>query len=125
MADHDPDFHETLEVDEVDQSWLLSQTSRYLLAGGVAGAGESFFFFFPTIDPWSLVSRSATAPFDRLKIFLITRQVSLQVSPGTPAPVRGMRVLTNAISNLYIEGGIRAFWVGQSLLDDYIDTQFE
>lgn len=92
-------YHNNLELDETDQSRLFGQTARYLLAGGIAGA----------------VSRTATAPFDRLKIFLITRQPALHVAPGAPTPVHGLRVLTDAISKLYIEGGIRAFWVGNGL----------
>ncbi|KAF8759839.1 mitochondrial carrier family [Rhizoctonia solani] len=44
------------------ESWLGGeQAIKFLLAGGIAGA----------------VSRTATAPFDRLKVFLITRQPDL------------------------------------------------
>lgn len=63
-----------------------------------------------------LVSRTATAPFDRLKIFLITRPPDLGGPAGAPAaaPVQGVKALAGAVARLYAEGGVRAFWVGQS-----------
>jgi len=63
------------------------------------------------------VSRTATAPFDRLKIFLITRPPDLGGLAGTPAvsPTQGIRALGAAVVRLYTEGGIRAFWVGNGL----------
>lgn len=79
-----------------------SQAFKFLLAGGLAGA----------------VSRTATAPFDRLKVFLITRS-EIPLLPGD-APVakqsmRGVQVLMNAISAIYAERGLRSFWVGNGL----------
>jgi hypothetical protein len=90
------------------------------LAGGVAGAGE---LFIPsmTLRISSLtilvVSRTCTAPFDRLKIFLITRPAEL----GGPSPAAasakatGVKTITNAITRIYSEGGILAFWTGNGL----------
>jgi solute carrier family 25 (mitochondrial phosphate transporter), member 23/24/25/41 len=85
-----------------------SQAFKFLLAGGIAGA----------------VSRTATAPFDRLKVFLITRNVdALSTSAkavSSPAAAveqtaRGARALVGAITQIYKEGGLRAFWVGNGL----------
>lgn len=84
---------------------------KFLLAGGIAGA----------------VSRTATAPFDRLKIYLITtarttaiREVASSTVSSTDAASRlassGFGVLGEAIRALYREGGgLKAFWVGNGL----------
>ncbi|KAI9033778.1 mitochondrial carrier domain-containing protein [Phycomyces nitens] len=61
---------------------------RYLLAGGVAGA----------------VSRTCTAPFDRLKVYLITH------SRETPTVT-----LTSALRAIYEKGGWRGLFVGNGL----------
>lgn len=62
------------------------------------------------------VSRTCTAPFDRLKIFLITRPPDLGgVSLSSQAPVRGVRAIGSAVARIYSEGGVRAFWTGNGL----------
>ncbi|KAF8681598.1 Mitochondrial carrier [Rhizoctonia solani] len=98
------------------ESWLGGeQAIKFLLAGGIAGA----------------VSRTATAPFDRLKVFLITRQpdlvnslkrqgansVSGPEAAGKVADIAAgsARGIGRAIAHLYAEGGLAAFWVGNGL----------
>jgi solute carrier family 25 phosphate transporter 23/24/25/41 len=62
------------------------------------------------------VSRTSTAPFDRLKIFLITRPPDLGGTSLHPeASVRGAKAIMSAIARIYAEGGIAAFWVGNGL----------
>lgn len=59
--------------------------SRYLIAGGVAGAA----------------SRTATAPLDRLKVVLQVQTTSAQIMP--------------AVRKIWSEGGVRAFFRGNGL----------
>ncbi len=62
------------------------------------------------------VSRTSTAPFDRLKVFLITRPPDLGGTSLHPdAGVRGAKEILSAIARIYAEGGIAAFWVGNGL----------
>ena len=65
------------------------------------------------------MSRTATAPFDRLKIFLITRSPELVVAGdlarSPKAAARGMKAIFGAIGRIYLEGGVLAFWVGNGL----------
>lgn len=66
----------------------------YFLAGGIAGA----------------VSRTVTAPLDRLKVYLIA-----QTTPGgakITAPVRGASALIQAIKELWRAGGVRSLFAG-------------
>ncbi|KAF5390568.1 hypothetical protein D9757_002733 [Collybiopsis confluens] len=70
---------------------------KFLLAGGIAGA----------------VSRTCTAPFDRLKIFLITRPQDLTISSGPN--ISGLKAIGNAVTRIYAEGGLLAFWTGNGL----------
>lgn len=71
------------------------------------------------------VSRSVTAPFDRLKVYLITTDnphVQPRGSGGaisrSPFKVwsRAVGNLGSAVRRIYVDGGgVRAFWVGNGL----------
>ncbi|CAE7187376.1 unnamed protein product [Rhizoctonia solani] len=104
------------QQEKTRDNWLGGeQAMKFLLAGGVAGA----------------VSRTATAPFDRIKVFLITRQVDpvngLKRQGAGLAPQSGAlgnassitagsaRGIGRAMAHLYAEGGLAAFWVGNGL----------
>ncbi|GLB33870.1 putative mitochondrial carrier (TC 2.A.29) family protein [Lyophyllum shimeji] len=89
------------EDDEESHNWLQARSSlKFLLAGGVAGA----------------VSRTCTAPFDRLKIFLITRPPDLGGTTISAKPsLGGIRSIASAVARIYTEGGVLAFWTGNGL----------
>lgn len=99
--DDDDLLQEHHHVEDEHQNWLGGTTAlKFLAAGGVAGA----------------VSRTSTAPFDRLKVFLITRPPDLGGTSLHPeASVRGAKAIMSAIARIYAEGGIAAFWVGNGL----------
>lgn len=86
----------------------------YFLAGGFAG----------------VVSRTSTAPFDRLKVYLIassghtplksnangsTVKTAAEDLAGAAAKVKEQGPLVRAFKHLWRQGGIRAFFVGNGL----------
>ncbi|KAL4241926.1 mitochondrial carrier family protein [Abortiporus biennis] len=98
--DEDEFFDHEEEEEEHHEFLGGSVAARFLLAGGFAGA----------------VSRTCTAPFDRLKIFLITRPPDLGGTSLSPtAPARGFKAIAAAITRIYHEGGVLAFWTGNGL----------
>ena len=104
---HDSDDTDEENEDEDNHHLLGASSLKFLLAGGVAG----------------VVSRTATAPFDRLKVYLMTASPNIIGSIGTSNVAaatastiqRGTQVIWRAILNIYAEGGLRAFWVGNGL----------
>ncbi|KAL7414439.1 mitochondrial carrier domain-containing protein [Mrakia frigida] len=97
------------DEDEEDDEWedgngiSVDIAGKFLAAGGIAGA----------------VSRTATAPFDRLKVFLITDSTlpdASDIKPIVSKTFQGLENLKRATMRLYINGGgLRSFWVGNGL----------
>ena len=92
---------------------------RFLLAGGEAGAGKSS----RMSSRLHAVSRTVTAPFDRLKVYLITTENNT-LFQHTKAPLlhpfqsvfRAATNLWGAVTMIYRDGGgLKAFWVGNGL----------
>ncbi|WWD16881.1 hypothetical protein CI109_101313 [Kwoniella shandongensis] len=99
IVDEDEDEVEVVQEDR-HEAW------RFLIAGGWAGA----------------VSRSVTAPFDRLKIFLITTHdfnvfnKDAHLNHPFRASIKAVTNLWGAVQQIYGQGGgLRAFWVGNGL----------
>lgn len=82
---------------------MFADAGKFLLAGGMAGA----------------VSRTATAPFDRLKVYLITSPASTTAAATDASGKRqrpGQGSLIEAVKTVYrTGGGVKAFWTGNGL----------
>ncbi|GAA6025677.1 hypothetical protein JCM10207_008826 [Rhodosporidiobolus poonsookiae] len=106
-ARHDGEEEEEDHSDEPTHG-MFAGAGKFLLAGGMAGA----------------VSRTATAPFDRLKVYLITSPacVPSPAAASAAAPQSGKKPrpgagsLVKAVRAVYAQGGgIKAFWTGNGL----------
>jgi solute carrier family 25 phosphate transporter 23/24/25/41 len=117
----DKEFDYLDEDEEIEHHHFLEGHTalKFLFAGGVAGAGRLFSrahfldFYFVSLP----VSRTCTAPFDRLRIFLITRPPGLAGPSATSvqAKATGVKVIIHSITRIYAEGGLLGFWVGNGL----------
>lgn len=102
-------YQSTVNVNPEGDAVMSSQTLDsigYFLAGGNAGA----------------VSRTVTAPFDRLKVYLIARTDSLtavvtQVKDANPVSTakKAFGPLRDSITEIYRAGGIWGFFAGNGL----------
>lgn len=127
LVDHAPPSDADIEEQDADEEEEVDEplfgggvAVKFLLAGGVAG----------------VISRTATAPFDRLKVYLITaapeqltgQQIAANAAnalkngnaaAGVAAVANGAQhsslVVMRAVQSLYRGGGVRAFWVGNGL----------
>ncbi|TCD68192.1 hypothetical protein EIP91_011364 [Steccherinum ochraceum] len=98
--DESDDFSDAPHEEEHHGILGGSLAVKFLLAGGVAGG----------------VSRTCTAPFDRLKIFLITRPPDMGGTlVSAAAPAKGVKAIASAVVRIYAEGGVLAFWTGNGL----------
>lgn len=88
------------EIGVMNKGSELKSDSKlyYLIAGGFAGA----------------VSRSLTAPLDRIKVFLQTRP-AIPVDKSTNSVTKGLGSLKNVATVLYAEGGVSNFFRGNGL----------
>ena len=106
---------------------MFAGAGKFLLAGGVAGAGSFFRSLcrcVGLIASVRAVSRSATAPFDRLKVYLITSPSHPAPPPIPPPPGsnakpkpgrRNAGSIPAAVRALWRQGGVATFWTGNGL----------
>lgn len=105
-------FKEDVDLSSEGDVTLINEFFRgfaYFLAGGVSG----------------VISRTCTAPFDRIKVFLIARTdlSSTILNSKEDLLARNPKAnidklkspLVKAITSLYRQGGIKAFYVGNGL----------
>ncbi|SCV05476.1 LANO_0H08328g1_1 [Lachancea nothofagi CBS 11611] len=105
-------FNEDVDLSSEGDVTLINDFIRgfgFFIAGGVSG----------------VISRTCTAPFDRIKVFLIARtdltstflnskDSVLKHNPGADV-AKIKSPLVKAATSLYRQGGIRAFYVGNGL----------
>ncbi len=96
-------------------SWMAILPSNFCLQVGTQAQVRVRPFRVASETNTVVVSRTCTAPFDRLKIFLITRPPELGGPLLTNQQHTGVKVITNAIARIYAEGGLLAFWTGNGL----------
>lgn len=84
---------------------FLTTNTGFFLAGGLAGT----------------ISRTATAPFDRIKVYLIAKTESITPKAALDAVTKGNAVtatkkvagpLRECIRELWRAGGVRSFFAG-------------
>ena len=102
-----PAAEDTVEPHKVKSLTNLLPEPGYFVAGGVAG----------------VVSRTATAPLDRLKVYLIAQvcvktEAVLAAKSGAPvqAAKKAARPLIDATKQLWRMGGIRSMFAGNTSL---------
>lgn len=105
-------FNEDVDLSSEGDVTLINDFIRgfgFFIAGGISG----------------VVSRTCTAPFDRLKVFLIARTdlSSILLNSKTDLLAKNPNAdinkisspLAKAVKSLYRQGGIKAFYVGNGL----------
>ncbi|ODV58453.1 Ca(2+)-binding ATP:ADP antiporter SAL1 [Ascoidea rubescens DSM 1968] len=106
-------FNEDIDLSSEGDMTLINDFIRgfgYFLAGGMAG----------------VVSRTCTAPFDRLKVFLIARtdlsstiihskEEIAKTGKNHPPIDKIKSPLVKAATSIYRQGGLRGFYVGNGL----------